>query len=438
MGASAAQVKVIGRATGAAPTGSGHDGGMAGPSPALAAALEPVVAALRRFLLDLNDDEVPVPLRTVAKATGRRLPPPLLRRLLVELDRNEWLRQKAADEVDATAHPEAAAFLAREPGWWIELADRTMAKAQPAPTAKAAKHLAAMTRLEDSLAEAKRRIQELRTRNQTLETEVKTLQAEVRHRRTDTDAGGLAARVHLVETQLEEERRQRLEADARVSEVLRRRTARQKRTEAGAGPRRGGLDDPVAVGRQLDLDAAALAAAVRGGPVAAKGAEPVSAEDAGAEPVSAEDDLHLPPGVLPDTAEAITWLLGLGTQVTLIVDGYNAGFLLGSKHSVPEARRRVLDQLDRFDRLAATPHRIVAVFDSGQKVALAPAIDPGGIEVRFASQAASADDAIVDLVAALTSPAIVITNDRELRERVEANRALALWATAFAEWVRAS
>jgi rRNA-processing protein FCF1 len=41
------------------------------------------------------------------------------------------------------------------------------------------------------------------------------------------------------------------------------------------------------------------------------------------------------------------------------------------------------------------------------------------------------------LVAALSSPAVVITNDRDLRERVEAHGALALWASGLVDWVRA-
>lgn len=194
-------------------------------------------------------------------------------------------------------------------------------------------------------------------------------------------------------------------------------------------PRSGGLDDPVAVGRRLDLEVAALAAAARGEQPAPH------ADDEGV----AEEGVRLPAGVLPDSADAITWLLSLPTQVTLIVDGYNAGFLLNKDdRRVPAARRRVLEQLDRLDRLAMAPHRIVVVFDSPHGGADAPAIDPGGIEVRFATEAATADDDIVDLVAALTSPAIVVTNDRELRDRVEARGALALWATALAEWVRAA
>jgi predicted RNA-binding protein with PIN domain len=85
-----------------------------------------------------------------------------------------------------------------------------------------------------------------------------------------------------------------------------------------------------------------------------------------------------------------------------------------------------------------TAHRIVVVFDSGQGTTEAPILDPGGIEVRFATEAANADDDIVDLVTALASHAVVITNDRDLRERVEAQGALALWASALVEWVRAA
>ncbi len=407
-------------------------GAMAGPSPELAAVLDTIVGPIRRVLHEMEDDEVPVPLRKVAKTTGgKRLPPPLLRSLLVEIDRNEWFRTKALEEIDAAAHPETAAFLAREPGWWMDVTDRAVAAAA-APSENEDAQRAIIRKLEQTLAEAKRRAQDLHAKNQSLEKETKALRGRVRSLE-EADAVGagyedVAARLRAAEAQLQRERQLRLEADARVSEVLRRRAARQRRTPTG-DERTVGRGDPVAVARRLDLEIAALAAAARG-------AEPPSPQG---EPASGEERLRLPAGVLPDSADAITWLLGLASQVTLIVDGYNAGFLLnGDERDVPAARHAVLYQLDRLDRLAMTAHRIVVVFDSGQGTTEAPGLDPGGIEVRFATEAASADDDIVDLVAALSSSAVVITNDRDLRERVEAHGALALWASAFVEWVRAA
>lgn len=407
-------------------------GGMAGPSPELAAVLDAIVGPLRRVLHDMDDDEVPVPLRKVAKAMGgKRLPPPLLRSLLVEIDRNEWFRSKALEEIDAAAHPGTAALLTRQPGWWIDLADRAVAAAG-APTHSEDAQRALIAKLEGALAEAKRRVQDLHAKNQALETETKALRGRVRSLEEE-DANGAgyeeaAARLRAAETQLHRERQLRLEADARVSEVLRRRAARQRRSVSG-DERSVGRGDPVAVARRLDLEIAALAAAARGGETPTPQGERAPGEEG----------LRLPAGVLPDSAEAITWLLGLGGQVTLIVDGYNAGFLLnGDGHDPGVVRRTLLDHVDRLDRLAMTAHRIVVVFDSDQVTTEAPGLDPGGIEVRFATETANADDDIVDLVAALSSPAVVITNDRDLRERVEAHGALALWASAFVEWVRAA
>lgn len=405
---------------------------MAGPSPDLAAALDGVVAPIRRVLHEFEDDEVPAALRKVARATGgKRLPPPLLRSLLLEIDRNEWFRTKVREEIDVEAHPETAAFLAREPGWWIDVADRAAANASAATEEEEARRTAIAKR-EAALVEAKRRLQDLHSRCQALESEAKTLRGRLRSRSDqsggDTDRGETAARLRAAQAALERERHRRLEADARVSEILRRRAERQRRATAG-DPRSGGRTDPIAVARRLDLEIAALAATAVSG-------EPATL---GEEVASREEELRLPAGVLPDSAEAITWLLGLGTQVTLIVDGYNAGFLLnGDERSVAPARRAVLDQLDRLDRLAMTAHRIVVVFDSDQGGVEVPGLDAGGIEVRFATEAASADDDIVDLVAALSSAVVVVTNDRDLRERVEARGALALWSTALAEWVKAA
>ncbi len=215
----------------------GEYGAMAGPSPELAAALDAIVAQLRRVLRELEEDDIPVPLRKVAKSTGKRLPPPLLRSLLVEVDRNEWFREKAREEIDAEAHPDAAAFLSRDPGWWIDLADQAVASAGVSSRAEEAQRIA-LARNEEALGEAKRRARELRAENATLTAEVKTLKAALRSAPPGAKASarrdGLAAQLRAAEAQLERERRQRLEADARVSELLRRRTERHRRSEAAA------------------------------------------------------------------------------------------------------------------------------------------------------------------------------------------------------------
>jgi rRNA-processing protein FCF1 len=71
----------------------------------------------------------------------------------------------------------------------------------------------------------------------------------------------------------------------------------------------------------------------------------------------------------------------------------------------------------------------VLVFDSKEEEAKIP----GLVEVRFV---ASADDEIVRLAAGLPGDVVVISTDREVRERAEHNGAIALWSDALVSWMR--
>ena len=54
--------------------------------------LRPAAERLRKVLQRMDDEDVPAPLRRLAESSDRRLPPPILKRALAELDTSEWLR----------------------------------------------------------------------------------------------------------------------------------------------------------------------------------------------------------------------------------------------------------------------------------------------------------------------------------------------------------
>ena len=186
------------------------------------------------------------------------------------------------------------------------------------------------------------------------------------------------------------------------------------------------MRDPIATARRLDLQAAALAAAVRGEP---------ATEEFVHEDEMADWDLVLPPGVAPDSVDAVAWLIESVGPVPVIVDGYNVTFLMHEESfTAPEARQQLVAELERLLRRARAAHRVEVVFDSSEQGESEPTVTPGGVEVFFATTADSADDEIVARVRSLEGRAVVVTNDRELRERVDAEGALALWGSAFVAW----
>jgi hypothetical protein len=136
--------------------------------------------------------------------------------------------------------------------------------------------------------------------------------------------------------------------------------------------------------------------------------------------------------IRPDSAEAIDWLVAAGAA-NVLVDGYNVGFLLASRLDAVQARLLVEETVGRL-RLVARQCEIVVVFDSEIPIDEAEVTAAGSPGVLF-SDGRSADDEIVDLVPTKTNP-VVITNDREVRERAEAAGAVALWSDALVEWSR--
>jgi predicted RNA-binding protein with PIN domain len=186
-----------------------------------------------------------------------------------------------------------------------------------------------------------------------------------------------------------------------------------------------GFDDPVEVARRLDLEASALAAGVKG--ELAQLPAPLPSE-----PVL----VALPLGIAPDTAEALEWLVHLATPVSVVIDGYNVTYLIDPEHfSSGDLRRQLVAGVGRLRRRSIAPHRIVVVFDSVEMEAGESEVAPGGVEVRFTAAHLIADDEIVALAAGTSGPVVVVSNDRELRDRAEAEGALTLWGTALAAWL---
>ena len=59
--------------------------------------LGPSIEAARAALRDLEDEEVPARLRSIAKHGDGNLPLPLTRALLQRIDEDEWFRGKALE-----------------------------------------------------------------------------------------------------------------------------------------------------------------------------------------------------------------------------------------------------------------------------------------------------------------------------------------------------
>lgn len=124
---------------------------------------------------------------------------------------------------------------------------------------------------------------------------------------------------------------------------------------------------------------------------------------------------RLPPGMRADTTEGVDALLHRGRLV--LVDGYNVTRTHRADLDLEGQRRWLVDRLAAAR--AARGIEVVVVFD-GEGPQPSSRRDRGGIRVAFSPAGHTADDDLVFQVAALPDdrPVVVVTDDRELRERL--------------------
>lgn len=384
--------------------------------------LEPAIEATRRALERMEEEEVPARLRRIAKISGGRLTAPHAERVLAELDQSVWLRNKALDhwgvgEAGPVSGERVAseAFLKRPQGWEgvVERAGEAFAAAdhrkrlaalERERDALAAKLAETRARLESERAEAARRLEQEKA------------SAEEKLGRALEQPARLRRELARLEAQLADSEGARAllaselaEADSRIAFLLER-GVRGSTRQLSAGEASVGRGAPLATARTLDRFARA--------------AEPDSSEVTGRSP---ESSPAMPKGVRPDRPEAIDWLLSLDMPVAVLVDGYNVAHVMGLGTD-SEARARTQSLLARLRRLAMAPLSVTVFWDSALGVDSARG---EGVAVTFVE---SADDAIVAAADARDGFVVVVSSDREVRERSERSGAMSFWSEALASW----
>ena len=310
-----------------------------------------------------------------------------------------------------------------------------------------------------TLSEARRRAEE--ARDDALATVVR-LEAELRDERKDRRErerqaqraiegaerrdSESAARVEVAERTVAEAQQRLARESARARDAERelrdlRREARRREQERDG---RGGLDaSELRMLAGVANDARRLADRLEGltkltrhasatpvpdgpGPDAGDGLRP-----SGAAPVRSRPPC--PPGMDVATSEALDAMLRT-RGVHLVVDGYNVSMEGRADAPIAEQRAWLIGALARLHlRLRC---RAVVVFDGADVDG--PPERRTGVRVVFSSDGEKADPVVVREVAALpaTTPVIVASSDRWVRERSEAEGAVAVPAAALVELLR--
>ena len=105
---------------------------------------------------------------------------------------------------------------------------------------------------------------------------------------------------------------------------------------------------------------------------------------------------------------------------TVLVDGYNVSMAAWPGMALASQRERLVDALDGLH--ARYGADIIVVFD-GETGGRRPSTASGrSIKALFTNEGETADDRIVAMVSAVpgVAPVVVVTSDRELRNRVRA------------------
>jgi len=401
------------------------------------ALLKPALDAARVALRDLDADQVPNDLRSVVAYGGGSLPPPRAKLLLRGLERYEWLREKAGEAFEGPADDggrgEASfLYLNRPEGWELGLA--AIAASEGARAVSSADRVAAgreqalTTRLEATRSRLKESGRQSAAEIADRDRQITELTAERRSEAATEARGAREAREAITlagETaaRYRGERDEAREDAGRAKDSLREeRRQRRKAVEAAADSEVTGSwvgEDAEALAIRLDHTAQMVRPLAVVPPVTGAGSDATRPA--------------LPAGIVPDTAAAIDWLLGLAGPTTAVVDGYNVGYMLCDERTPGAARERMEPILRRLHKMASGLLRVIVVYDS----TLGPAEmvpSPGPVDVRFSEAGRTADEAIIALVGETDGTVVVISGDREVREEAEALDAIPLWSRALVLW----
>jgi predicted RNA-binding protein with PIN domain len=421
------------------------------PEPVLPEAVRQRVVALAAAAISgLPFDELPVPLRRVARFAPNRRAKLGSAPIAAQLSSDPLFRQRvgarsaeAAGELGeavlegrspAAADPvevAAIAFLARPPGW-IEIvaaAAKTLKVdadiTEGAARGVAAEHRAA--RAEHERAVARVEAEKLRDELARLRTEAAGLrdqvrvqaknlrEAQARERRATellaTERGRVARASADAEAEL---RRLRARiADAEVAASGARAVAKEARAVDDArlwllletiGGAALGLKRELALepATKLPADFVADQSADRPGPTGEGGARALAADD----PARLDQLMALP-------------------KVHLFVDGYNVTKRGFGDVSLEQQRSRLVSGLGGI--AAQSGAEVTVVFDGAEKIVGLPGV-PRGVRVLFSRKGETADDLIRQLVRAEPPgrPVVVISSDREVADGVRRHGAYPL------------
>lgn len=400
-------------------------------------------------------DDVPAPLRKVARFEPRRRVRFGAAPIAVALESDEAFRELIAERLRAEepelgssvdegkapgaadpAEVAAAAYLLRPEGW-----ERLVGAASDAAERdlRERRDEAARHRLREQLdakrAESDRELQTVREQLDAARAEIRMLRSRVHQERGHTHSAERVARdadeavAHAVrERDAATERVERAEAETR--RLRTRLVELEARLEAGRRAERAERSDETV---RLAVLVDALVSAAQG--VRRELALPTVTQrpaDTVAERHAGEPGEHAPHARGEDDPATVDRLLA-APQAHLVVDGYNVTKTGWPELTLEAQRSRLLGGLARL--VAQVHAEVTCVFDGADLGGRVPVPSARGVRVLFSPKGVTADDLIADLVRA--EPAgrrvVVVSSDREVMRHARRAAAYPLASLALVD-----
>lgn len=124
-------------------------------------------------------------------------------------------------------------------------------------------------------------------------------------------------------------------------------------------------------------------------------------------------------------------------MIHLLIDGYNLLYYLRQTRDLEKGRNELVDRLHRYQSQKRI--QLSVVFDSSEPAGLYPQRQKqGSVEVIFSEGSRSADDWIVQACQAKPNGYVVVSDDVELRQRVQSYDCIVLSCQEFNDRIRES
>jgi predicted RNA-binding protein with PIN domain len=320
----------------------------------------------------------------------------------------EWLDEDDHN-LSATDASTLRAVCERKEGWFEELSSAPSAprpshpRETGVPRSVLERERARAARARDDARrareEARRSVRAERAKSGELAEALRGVRAELTEARRARDAAQAAIRRATEEAQREVRRARRERDRARESRESLRTELKQERRKVTSLQR-----EVAALGDELQLLNRRAPATRRTPRSSARRRRP----------------LQTPPGRLPEAVDTLDeWLAQ--DDVRLVVDGYNVTKAPGGfgDLDLERQRQRLIDELERLARRRKA--EVTIVFDGSS---LAPGVarrHRGVVDVQYSGPTEIADDHLVAVLRGLPPDAVVVvTDDRDLQERVKA------------------